>query len=179
MVAFNTRMGIGYEGATNRNQHSLVVGEILSPTAPPTSYGVMLSLDAATSTVRAATTGDTASTFWGFYVRPWPTQGGGFNNPVNDGLGTSTPPGPTTTNQPGNIANVMKRGYMTVRLNAASPNVVKGQQVGIFIGTPSAGNPAGGVTGAAPGATVIAVPGAFFNGPSDAVGGITEIGYNL
>jgi len=178
MVAFAFRMGVGYEGATNRNQHTKVVAEILSPTAPPTTYGVMLALDA-TGVVRAPTAGDTAANFWGFYVRPWPTQGGGFNTPVNDGLGTSTPPGPTTTTQPGNVANVMKSGFMTVRLNAASPAVVKGQPVGIFIGAPTAGNPAGGVTGAAPGATVIAVPNAFFNGPADGAGGITEIFYNL
>jgi hypothetical protein len=76
------------------------------------------------------------------------------------------------------MGDVLKRGYMIVKLNAASPAVVKGQPVGVFIGAATAGNPAGGVTGAAPGATVLAVANSQFMGPADA-NGMTEIAYNL
>jgi hypothetical protein len=174
MVAFAFRMGVGYEGATNRNQHSTVVREIMTSVLAdqPTSYGVMLALDA-TGIVRICKASDALAGLWGFFVRPWPTQGGSLSSPINDGLGVSTPPGPAAE------ANVLKRGWMTVKLNAASPAVVKGQPVGVFIGTPSAGNPAGGVTGAAPGATVLAIPNTYFMGPAEAGTGITEIAYNI
>ena len=174
MVAFAYRMDVGYPGSTNRNHDSTVVREILTPTlaAQPTSYGVMLAMDA-TGVVRVPTAGDTLANFAGFFVRPYPTQGGTLSAPVNDPLYVSTPPGPAAE------ANVLKRGFMTVKLNAASPAVSKGQPVGIFIGTPTAGNPAGGVTGAAPGATVIAVPGSYFQGPGDVGQSMTEIAYNL
>ena len=175
MVAFAYRMDVGYPGSTNRNHDSTVVREVLTATvaAQPTSYGVMLAMDV-TGVVRAPTAGDTAAmlTAGGLFVRPYPTQGGTLSAPVNDPLYVSTPPGP------GNEANVMKRGFMTVKLNAASPPVVKGQPIGIFIGAPTAGNPAGGITGAAPGATVLAVPIGYFQGPADA-SGMTEIAYNL
>jgi hypothetical protein len=170
--AITFRMGVGYGGATNRNHDATVVREVLAPTGQPTAYGVMLTGDPATGMVRAPIASDTAALFVGFFVRPFPTQGGGLSNPTNDPLGVSTPPGPA------NEANVLKRGFMTVQLNAASTAVVKWQPVGIFIGTPTAGNLAGGVTGAAAGATVLAVPNCFFMGPADATG-MTEISYNL
>jgi hypothetical protein len=172
VVAFTLRMPVGWPGYVNRALHATVQTEMIDPAAPPTSYGVMLIMDAATGTVRPATATDTAAGFAGFYVRPWPTQGGGITTgPVNDPLGGATPhnSGP---------CDVLKRGYMIVQLNSASPAVVKGQPVGVFIGTPSAGNPAGGVSGAAVDATHLAVPNSFFMGPADA-NGMTEISYNL
>jgi hypothetical protein len=171
VVAFLYRIATGIPGTVNRVQNAKVQAEIINSTTPPTAYGIMTTMDAATGTIRAPTGTDTAAMFAGMFVRPYPRQGGGIaSGPVNDPLGTSTPP----TSGPG---DVLKSGYMAVQLNAASPAVVKGQAVGIFIGTASAGNPAGGVTGAAPGATVLAIP-ATFMGPAD-TNGITEIAYNL
>lgn len=172
MAAFQYRMGVGYAGCVNRVHDATVVREVLSPTAAPSSYGVMLTYDQPTGVVRAPTTGDTAAGFAGIFVRPFPTHGGGLSTPVNDPLGFSTPPGPAQE------ANVLKRGFIIVQLNAASPAVVKGQAVGVFIGTASAGNPPGGITGAAPAATVLALPNTYFQGPADA-SGMTEIAYNL
>jgi hypothetical protein len=172
MVAFTYRMGVGYAGCPNRLQHATIVREVLSPSAAPTTYGVMMVYDVATGVVRAAVASDTAAGFAGFFVRPFPTHGGGLSNPINDPLGVSTPAGPAAE------ANVMKRGFIIVQLNQSSPAVVKGQAVGIFIGTPTANNPAGGVTGAAPAATILALPNSYFVGPADA-SGITEIGYNI
>jgi hypothetical protein len=172
MVAFTFRMGVGYPGCTNRQHDNTVVREVLSTTAPPTGYGLMLVYDQPTGTVRVPTAGDTAAGFAGFFVRPFPTHGGGLSNPINDALGQSTPPGPAAE------ANVQKRGFMIVQLNSASPAVVKGQAVGIFLGPTTAGNPAGGVTGAAPGAAVLALPNTYFQGPADA-SGLTEVAFNL
>jgi hypothetical protein len=160
-------MDVGYPGAVNRIHDATVQAELLNTTTPPLGYGVMLVMDAATGTVRPPTGTDTAATFAGFFVRPYPRQS---NLSMNDPLYQATPP---TTGH----GDVLKRGYMTVKLNAASPAVAKGQPLGVFIGTASAGNPAGGVTGAAPGATVLAVNGTFM-GPADA-NGMTEIAYNL
>lgn len=167
MVAFLYRMDVGYPGAVNRMHDATVQAELLNPTTPPLGYGTMLVMDAATGTVRPPLAADTVATFSGFYVRPYPRQS---NLNINDPLGQATPPST-------GIGDVLKRGFMTVKLNAASPAVVKGQPIGVFIGAPTAGNPAGGVTGAAPGATVLAIPGTF-TGPADA-NGMTEIAYNL
>jgi hypothetical protein len=172
MVAYQYRIDTGYPGRVNRVHDATVVAEIIDTASPPPGYGIMLVMDPAAGQVRAPAAGDTASEFTGLYVSPYPTQGGGpVTGIVNDPLYQQTPPN-------SGVANVLKRGFMTVQLNAASPAVVKGQAVGIFIGAPTAGNPAGGVTGAAPGATVLAVPGSTFTGPADAKG-ITEVAYNL
>jgi hypothetical protein len=165
-------MPVGFPGYVNRALHATVQTELIDAGNPPLHYGIMLVMDSATGTVRPPTGTDTAAAFAGLYVRPWPTQGGGITSgPVNDPLGAATPhnSGP---------CDVLKRGYMIVKLNAASPAVIKGQPVGIFIGTESGGDLAGGVTGAAPGATVLALPGSTFMGAADA-NGITEIAYNL
>jgi len=172
MVAFQFRMGAGIAGAYNRVHDATIVALPLDGTVPP-GYGVMGSFGTA-GAYRLAQASDTLANFAGLYARPYPTHGDGSGGTpmVNDPLGTSTAPTK-------GIANVMKRGFMTVQLNAASPAVVRGQAVGIFIGTASAGNPVGGVTGAAPGATVIALGNnSYFMGPADA-NGITEIAYNL
>ena len=168
MVAFLYRMDVGYPGAVNRMQGAKVQAELLNPTTPPLGYGTMLVMDPTTGTVRPPVGTDTAAVFTGFYVRPYPRQS---NLNINDPLGQATPPST-------GIGDVLKSGHMIVKLNAASPAVVKGQSVGVFIGTASAGNPAGGVTGAAPGATVLALPNSTFMGPADA-NGMTEIAYNL
>jgi hypothetical protein len=161
-------MDVGYPGAVNRTQPATVQAEILNTTTPPLGYGTMLVMDSATGTLRPPTGTDTLAGFAGLYVRPYPRQS---NLNINDPLGTATPP---TTG----MGDVLKRGYMIVRLNTASPAVVKGQPVGVFIGAATAGNPAGGVTGAAPGATVLALTNSQFMGPADA-NGMTEIAYNL
>jgi hypothetical protein len=160
-------MDTGYPGAVNRLHDATVQPEVLNTATPPLGYGTMLVMDAPTGTLRPPVAADTAAVFAGLYVRPYPRQS---NLSTNDPLGTSTPPST-------GIGDVLKRGYMTVRLNSASPAVVKGQPVGVFIGAATAGNPAGGVTGAAPGATVLAVNGTFM-GPADA-NGMTEVAYNL
>ena len=171
MVAYQFRMDTGYAGAVNRVHDATVVAEVIDAASPPPGYGVMLAMDAATGTVRPPIAADTVAVLTGLYVRPYPTQGGGpVSGIVNDPLNQSTPP-------LSGVANVLKRGFMTVKLNAASPAVVKGQAIGVFIGAATAGNPAGGITGAAPGATVLAANGTFM-GPADA-NGITEVAYNL
>lgn len=171
MVAFTFRMDTGYPGSTNRNHDSTVVAETINTTTPPASYGIAVAMDAATGTIRTAASADLNTAIWGFYVRPWITQGGGVTTPVNDPLYTSTPP-------TSGVGNVMRRGFMTVKLNAASPAAVKGAPANVWTGAVTAGNPAGGVTAAAPAAGSVLAIGATFLGPADA-NNITEIAYNI
>src|SRR5215831_2316577 len=164
MVAYQYRIDTGYPGAVNRVHDASIVGEVINTTTPPLGYGTFVAMDAATGTIRTPTGSDVIGTIFGLYVRPYPTQGGGPVNPiVNDPIYVGTPPN-------SGVGNVLKRGFMSVKLNAASPAVVKGQPVGVFIGTATTNNPTGGVTGAAPGATVLAVPNSYFLGPADANG---------
>jgi hypothetical protein len=167
MVAFTYRMDVGFAGTTNRNHDSTVVAETIDTANAPTQYGEAVMIDA--NGIRKPTAADTALQPWGFFVRPWVTQGGGVTTPTNDQLGHSTPPN-------SGVASVQKRGFMTVLLSGGGP-VVKGGT--IYVGT--VGAQAGLVygTAAAAGATPITLDSkSYFNGPADAKG-ITEIAVNL
>jgi hypothetical protein len=121
-------------------------------------------MDAATGTIRIPTA--PSDVIDGFYVRPYPTQSS------QDPLGVSTPP--TFTQQP--VANVLKRGFMSVKLNGATA-AAKGMPVMVWGAAAAGGQIPGGVT-AVTGASSITVPGTYFVGPADP-GGFTEIAYNL
>jgi hypothetical protein len=168
VVAFLYRMDTGYPGDVNRKHDATVQAESINTTTPPAGYGIMVVMDAPTGTIRPPVTADLAPSFSGMYVRPYPRQS---NLSMNDPLGQATTP--TSGN-----GDVLKRGYMLCRLNAASPAVVKGQAVGVWTGAVTTGNPAGGVTGAAPAAGSVVAINATFMGPADA-NGMTEIAYNL
>jgi hypothetical protein len=102
---------------------------------------------------------------YGLYVRPYPT------NASQDPLGVDTPP---TWGE----ANILKRGYMTVRL--MSGTAVKGGAVGV--GLPGdADTPIGGISALPVGATIAPLGSpmtTYFTGPADATG-MTEIAFNL
>lgn len=168
MVAYTTRMPAGIAGNTNRQQASTVERQVMSATAPATTYGVFMAMDAPTGTVRLPTAGDTAATIYGLLVRPYPTQSS------TDGLNVSTP----MTNAQGGEANILKRGYMTVRL--MSGTAVKGGAVGV--GLPGdADTPIGGISALPVGATIAPLGSpmtTYFTGPADATG-MTEIAFNL
>ena len=179
MVAYTTRMPAGIAGVTNRQQASKVQREVMSSTAPATVFGVMMTLDTATGTVRVPTSGDTltgpTNPLYGFLVRPYPTTSS------QDGLNVSTP----MTSAQGGEANILKRGYMTVRLYGATA-VVKGQQVNVSL-TTAASDVSGGVTATTASATILTIPNCYFMGPAFTdpntanVGApsIVEIAYNI
>lgn len=111
------------------------------------------------------TTGDTAAAVYGLLVRPYPTQGGSASDP----LGTSTPP-------TSGIADVMRRGYMTVKNNAGTAAL--NGQVYVRVDTAAAGKPIGGIEAAADGSNTIAITGARFMHAADASGNV-EIAFNI
>jgi hypothetical protein len=168
-------MPAGIAGNTNRQQASTVERQVMSATAPATTYGVFMAMDAPTGTVRLPTAGDTAATIYGLLVRPYPTQSS------TDGLNVSTP----MTNAQGGEANILKRGYMTVRLYGVTA-AVKGGAVQVSLATAGSDVP-GGVTATPVAAGIINVPNCYFMGPAftdpntanTGAPSIVEIAYNI
>lgn len=167
MVAFVYRMDTGYPGITNRQHDCTVEAQVISSVAPPPEYGLGLVIDGATGQIRVPAAGDTQMTpVYGLYVKPYPTQGSTFNDP----LGAASPP-------IAGIGNVLKRGYMTVKLRGATP-AVKGAPVFIWKAAAGGGQVPGGVTAdGTTAASVMTLPG-YFMGPADA-NGITEVALNI
>jgi len=168
MVAYLTTMPAGFPGSLNRWEHATVEGQPISVTTPPLTYGTMVVMDAATGSIRQATTSDTTG-FYGLLVRPYPTQG--FGSPVgslNDQLGTLTAP-PTS-----GACDVMRRGYMLVKLGGASA-AVKNAAANIWTGATAGNQVQGNVTAVAPGAgTCVALPGLVFMS-SGVTGDVVEV----
>ena len=175
MVAFAYRMDVGFAGTTNRQHNSTVVAENIDTANPPTQYGIAVVIDPATGTIRPPKVGDPTlaatppGVAYGLYVRPYVTQGGSALAPVNDPLGVSTPPN-------SGIGNVLRRGFMTVKLYGATA-AVKGAPAYIWAAAPAGGQILGGVTAVSTPASVMALPGIFM-GPADAKG-IVEVQLNL
>ena len=170
MAAYTYRMPSGVPGATNRTEHLTVEAGLPLVGFMPPGYGLPLAIDPATGRYRAIAAGDTAASFAGMLVRPYPS--GSFGS-ASDGLGNIVNFG----NYAG-VINVMKRGYMTVLLGGvtASP---KGGTIYIRIALPVAGKPIGGLEAAADGANTIALDNkSYWMGPADAQGN-SEIAMNI
>lgn len=164
MPAFQYRMPAGIPGALTRLENQSTEAALLDTTNFPTAYGVPVAIDATSKGARKIMAGDTAASVYGFYVRPYVTQN------VNDPLGTSTPPS-------SGIGNVLKRGYMTVKLNGATAAVKNGT---VYIRTAAGtGTIIGGVEAAADGTNTFAIASnTYFTGPADANGNV-EIAFNI
>lgn len=165
MAVFTYRMPAGIPGGINRAEVATVEAQQLDTTNYPTSYGVPVAIDATSKNLRKIIGGDAAAAVKGFYVRPYPTS----NGSSSDGLGTVTPP-------TSGVANVLRRGYMTVKNNVGTP--AKGGQVYVRV-TANGGNTIiGGVEATSDSTNTIAPAGCFFTGAADASGNV-EIEFNL
>ena len=162
MTAYKYRMPFGIAGDLSRGAGaSTVKAEIFGSTPCPT-YGIPVKLSAGT-VIPVGLVGDTAP--YGFLVRPYPTQSS------QDPLGVSTPP-------TSGIANVMLRGFISVKVNAGASSIVEGSPVYIRYASGAPSTPVGGVEGAAVGATTVALTNAYFTGPADADGN-AEVAFNI
>lgn len=163
MVAIVTRAPAGFPGVISRSDSLTVTQEVVDSGTPPTAYGKPVKM--VSGKVQPVASGDAGTVVYGWLVKPYPTQSS------TDTLGGATPP-------TSGIANVLKRGYMSVylKLGTAAKN---GQ---VYVVTTAGGSVAVGdiVTAASPagGGTGVAVTGAFFQGTADADGNV-EIAYNL
>jgi len=165
MVAFTYRMPAGVPGAVTRSSAATIEARPLDPTNYPTTFGVAVAIDATSKALRSITTGDAAEAVYGIYVRPFPTTGNG-----TDGLGTSTPPS-------SGIGNVLRRGYITVKLNGATASALDGA-VYVRVAAAATGKPIGGFEAAADSTNTILLTNAIYTGPADANGN-TEIAFNI
>ncbi|HVI10213.1 MAG TPA: hypothetical protein VND65_18125 [Candidatus Binatia bacterium] len=172
-AVFQYRMGAGMQGAVNRS-HPVTIEPCMIDTSSsgslePQFYGSAVVADGASPNgVRVPISSDAAAAIYGFAVRPFPLQ------PTTGGLTTSFG---TVVPPPTQPLDVMRSGYMIVKLQGVAP-AFKGSlvQVCIVAGT---GYLVGGVS-------VDTVSGTFvqldqkssFNGPADP-NGLVELAFNI
>lgn len=159
--AYLLRMPSGIPGDVSRKLDSTVESQFFNSSLPFASYGIPAKLVSGKVVPFAAT--DTADLLYGFLVRPYPTQS------AQEGIGTATPP---TTG----CANVLRRGWMTVKCNAGTP--AQGGTVYVRIDTPSGAKVVGGIEAASDSTHTVALTGVKFTNAGDASGNV-EIEYNI
>lgn len=155
------RMPAGIPGDVTRPSNSTIEPAVLDSSKKFPDYGIAGKIVAEKFVPIEA--GDDAGAIYGMLVRPYPTT------PSQDGLGVSTPP------QAG-IADVLRRGYMSVLLRAGTS--AKGKAVYVRVSNPGTGKPIGGIEALADGTNTVAIANAQFMGAADASGNV-EISYNI
>lgn len=163
MATFLYRMPAGIPGDVTRASQSTIEPVVLNSASPFASFGLFGKIVSNKFVPFGA--GDTNGVEYGLLVRPYPTTGGSGSDP----LGTSTPP-------TSGIADCLRRGYMTVKLNAGT--AAKDGQVYVRVAAAAAGKPIGGIEAAADGSNTVAITTAAFMGAADANGNV-EIAYNI
>jgi hypothetical protein len=162
MTAITLRAPAGFPGAISRTEDLTITQEIINTTTPPTAFGGVVKL--VSGQLQPIASGDANTVIYGLLVRPYPIQG-------NSTTGSNSPP-------TSGIADVLRRGYMTVTLKLGT--AAKGGQA--YVVTTAGGTVSVGdiVTASSPagGGTAVAIPGVFFQGPADA-GGIVELSVNI
>lgn len=161
--AFLFRMPAGIPGDVTRASQSTIEPVFLNPSLPFAGFGLFGKIASEKFVPFGA--GDVAGAEYGLLVRPYPITGGSGSDP----LGTSTPPAK-------GVADVLRRGYMTVKLNAGT--AAKDGQVYVRVAAAAAGKPIGGIEAAADSTNTVAITTATFMGPADASGNV-EIAYNI
>ncbi|WP_306633236.1 structural cement protein Gp24 [Achromobacter aegrifaciens] len=155
MVAYLYRMPSGIPGDVSRKENSVVETQILNASLPFSAYGLVGKMAAGKFVPFAG--GEAATDAYGVLVRPFPTNSG------TDGLGTATPP----TSGPG---DVLRRGYITVKLNGGA-TVAAGGPVYVRVAAAASGKPLGGFEGAADSTNTVAIN-AIFLSAADADGNV-------
>lgn len=173
---FTYRMPAGVPGECSRLGvlGTTIKPEIQNASTPVTAYGQVVTVDS--NGVRPLAAGDTAApaTPLGVSIRPFPSSDYTFASPSYGGansvaFGAGTPP-------TSGVVDVMRRGYVTVKLNGAAA-ATKGGLVYAYYNVSTGLHVQSGVEAAA-GANLWVIPGWFFTGAADAAGN-TEIEVNL
>lgn len=164
MVAFLYRMPYGIAGDVSRQSQAVIEPQPKNKSLPFASYGIPGKMVAGKFVPMAG--GDTGALVYGFLVRPYPTTAGTPSDP----LGISAP---LADDLP---ADILRRGYITVKSNAGTPAFGGAVYVRIAAGTVS--QPVGGIEAAADGANTVAIPDAQFMSAADADGNV-EISYKM
>lgn len=161
MTSFLYRMPSGIPGDISRRENMTVESVPFDPSAPFSAYGLFGKI--VSGKLQPIGAGDTAASVYGLLVRPYPTAS------AQDPLGTATPP-------TSGIANVQRRGYMTVKLTSGTAAL--DGQVYVRVATPSGPKVIGGIEAAADSTNTIAITNCTFMGAADASGNV-EIAYNI
>ncbi len=156
------RMASGIPGVVSRPSQSTIEPAIQDPNNAFSAYGLFGKI--ASGKFIPVGAGDAATAVYGLLVRPYPTQGANASDP----LGAAVPP-------TSGVANVLRRGYMTVKLNAGTAAL--GGQVYVRVANAATGKPIGGIEAAADSTNTIAVNATFMSA-ADASGNV-EIAYNI
>jgi hypothetical protein len=161
-AVFAYRMPAGIPGELTRFNviGTTVEAQNQNLTTPATAFGQAVIVD--TNGVRPVAAADSADPglALGITVRPFPGTDNTVANPGVVGFGAGTP-------MAKGIIDVLKRGYISVVVNAGTPT----KQGGVFVyyGVNSAPHVQAGFEGAA-GANLWQVAGAYFTGAKDAQG---------
>lgn len=128
------RMPYGIPGDVTRQSQATIEAQILDSAAPFAGFGLFGKISSGKFVPAGA--GAVAADIYGLLVRPYPQQGANASDP----LGTSVP---GTTG----VANVLRRGYASVKLNAGTAAL--NGKVFMRVGNASSGKPIGGIEAAA------------------------------
>jgi hypothetical protein len=164
--AFIYRMPAGIAGDVTRLEHATIEPQQFDTSYPVLLFGVPVKMTS--GKIRPIAAADTIATdVYGILVRPYPSQ-----MTASEALGAGTP-------DTSKIANVLRRGYMTVKCQLGTP-----AKNGIVYVRKTAHStlpliyPIGGIEAAADSAKCEAMSGAYFVGTADADGNV-EISYNI
>lgn len=146
--AYLKRMPAGFPGDVSRKTEATVEAGLMGATV---AFGAPVKMNG----VNLVALSDASDVVYGFVVRPYPTMGSAALS--------------------GSIQDVLRRGYMTVKLTQGAS--FKGRQVYVRY-TAEAGKAVGDIEAAAVEGKTLAVPGCLFMGEADGSGNV-EISYNL
>ena len=167
--AIQYRMLAGIPGTPNRMEHCVIEPQQYDLTTPPTVFGVPVKYVSGKVQPIAATD-VIATVVMGFLVRPFPISALVSSEPIL-----------TATPDKYQIADVLKRGYLHVIVNASQPSTVPAKEGIVYCRKTDHGAgeyPIGGIESDADGGKCEAVPYAFFTGAMDA-NGLCEIRYKI
>ena len=162
--AFITRMPAGIAGDVTRREHADIEPQVMDTDYPVLRYGEPVKM--VDGKIRPITTGDDINDIYGFGCRAYPVQ-----TSSNEALGTGTPP----TNL---HFDVMRRGYMTVKVQDGTPVKNASVYVRTFAASDPTAQPIGGLECDSDGSDCFEITNAKFMGEADSDGNV-EISYNL
>lgn len=162
--AFITRMPAGIAGDVTRREHADIEAQIMDTDYPVLRYGEPVKM--VSGEIRPITTGDVVGDIYGFGVRPYPGQVAS-----SEAIGTATP----STVLP---FDVMRRGYMTVKVQDGTPAKNGSVYVRTIAAADPTAQPIGGLECATDGGDCFEITNAKFMGEADSDGNV-EISYNL
>lgn len=167
---YSYRMPAGIPGRVNREWEHTGEPNQLDATTPPTAFGDAVKINAS-GRIQALAAGDNAAAVYGLLEAAFPGGPTTTYGAATQLLGNPTP-------QPGGRCTIMKRGYMTVKLQGATA-AAKGGPVYIRLaGTIPSGGRLNGFEAAADSTNTILLTGAYWMGAADASGNC-ELAYNL